>query len=63
MWFCQQAITGQYAIAEANRYNDAWSRFVDGEWTPDMLHYIYPDQQGAQAGLMNLRKMGLYGSP
>lgn len=64
VWLGQQAVAGKYAIAEAGRYKDAWSRFVAGEWTPDMLHYVYPDQQGARTGLMNLRRMGLdlYGS-
>jgi hypothetical protein len=62
IWLCQQVIAGEYAVAEANRYNDAWSRFVAGAWTPDMLHYVFPDRQQALDGLANLRRMGLYGS-
>jgi hypothetical protein len=61
VWLCQQVIVGAYAVREAHRYNDAWSRFVAGEWTPDMLHYVFPNREGAQAGLAALRKLGLYG--
>jgi hypothetical protein len=63
VWLCQQVVAGQYAVAEANRYNDAWSRFLAGEWTPDMLHYVYPDREHAELGLANLRKMGIYRGP
>jgi len=62
VWLGQQAIAGEYAVAEAHRYNDAWSRFAAGEWTPDMLHYVFPDRQQAVDGLAALRKMRLYGS-
>jgi hypothetical protein len=64
VWLGQQVVAGEYAITEADRYKNAWSRFVAGEWAPDMLHYVYPDQRGAEAGVMNLRRMGLdlYGS-
>jgi hypothetical protein len=58
-WLGQQLVAGRFAIAEADRYNDAWSRFVAGDWTPDMLHYIYPDRERAQAGLAYLRATGL----
>jgi hypothetical protein len=61
IWLCQQVVAGSYAVKEADRYNDAWSRFVAGEWTPDMLHYVFPDRQAAEEGLSSLRKMGLYG--
>ena len=36
-WLGHQVVVGDFAIREANHYNDAWSRFVAGEWTPDML--------------------------
>jgi hypothetical protein len=63
VWLCQQLVAGQYAEAEASRYNDAWSRFVAGEWTPDMLHYVYPNREHAEAGLAKLRSTGLYRGP
>ena len=40
-WVGQQMVTGRFAIEEANRYKDAWLRFVAGDWTPDMLRYVY----------------------
>src|SRR5262249_49356062 len=49
-WVGQQIVVGYFAIEEAKRYKDAWSRFVAGDWTPDMLHYVYPDRERAQAG-------------
>lgn len=58
-WFGQQIVVGHFAVGEAKRYNDAWSRFVAGDWTPDMSHYVYPDRERAQAGLAYLRKNGL----
>jgi hypothetical protein len=63
IWLCQQVVAGRYAVIEAHRYNDAWSRFVTGAWTPDMEHYVYPDRQRAETGLANLRRMGLYRGP
>jgi hypothetical protein len=59
-WFGQQVVVGRLAIDEADRYRDAWSRFVAGHWTPDMLHYVYPDRDRARASLTYLRQMGLY---
>ncbi|MGA8693565.1 MAG: hypothetical protein WB689_06895 [Xanthobacteraceae bacterium] len=53
-WVGQQMVTGRFAIEEANRYKDAWLRFVAGDWTPDMLRYVYPDRERAQAGLAYL---------
>jgi hypothetical protein len=62
-WVGQQVVIGHFAVEEANRYNDAWSRFVGGDWTPDMIHYVYPDvypdRERAQAGLSYLRANGL----
>jgi hypothetical protein len=59
VWVGQQVVIGRFAVEEANRYNDAWSRFVGGDWTPDMLRYVYPDRERAQAGLTYLRANGL----
>jgi hypothetical protein len=53
----QQLVVGGFAIREAGRYKEAWSRFVAGDWTPDMLQYVYPDRDRALAGLAYLRKM------
>jgi hypothetical protein len=58
-WLGQQIVAGRSAIEEADRYNDAWSRFVAGDWTPDMLRYVYPDRERAQAGLNYLRANGI----
>jgi hypothetical protein len=58
-WFGQQIAIGHFATEEANRYNDAWSRFVAGDWTPDMLRYVYPDRERAQADLAYLHANGL----
>ena len=58
-WVGQQIVIGQFAVEEAKRYKDAWSRFVAGDWTPDMLRYVYPDRERAQAGLTYLRTIGL----
>jgi hypothetical protein len=63
VWLCQQVVVGQRAVAEADQYNDAWLHFVAGEWTPEMSHYVYPYRQGAETGLANLRKMGIYRGP
>ena len=43
----QQIVAGQAAKAEIARYNDAWRRFLAGEWTPEMEHYLYPDREQA----------------
>ena len=56
----QQIVIGRFAVQEASRYNQAWSHFVAGDWTPDMLHYVYPDRERAREGLAHLRKMGLH---
>jgi hypothetical protein len=53
----QQLVIGAFAIREADRYKEAWSRFVAGDWTPDMLQYVYPDRDRALAGLAYLRKI------
>jgi hypothetical protein len=58
-WVGQQVVIGHFAVKEANHYNDAWSRFVAGDWTPDMIHYVYPDREHAQAALSYLRANGL----
>ena len=58
-WFGQQIVVGHFVAEEANRYNDAWSRFVAGDWTADMLRYVSPDRDRAQAGLAYLRANGL----
>jgi hypothetical protein len=54
-WVGQQVVIGRFAVEEANRYNDAWSRFVGGNWTPDMTRYVYPDRERAQAELRYAR--------
>jgi len=54
-WLGHQVVVGDFAIREANHYNDAWSRFVEGEWTPDMFHYVYPNREQAITGLQYLR--------
>jgi len=58
-WFGQQIVVGHFAVEEANRYNDAWSRFVAGDWTADILRYVSPDRDRALAGLAYLRANGL----
>ena len=58
-WVGQQIVIGHFAVEEANHYKDAWSRFAAGEWTPDMLRYVYPDRERAQAGLSYLRTIGI----
>ncbi|MBI3704393.1 MAG: hypothetical protein HY244_11260 [Rhizobiales bacterium] len=55
----QQFVVGTFAAQEADRYNAAWSRFVAGEWTPDMLRYVYPERARAIEGLAQLRAMKL----
>ena len=57
VWLAQQVAVGEYAVATVNRINDAWSRFVAGEWTPDMLDYVYPNKDIAEAHLAYLRKI------
>ncbi len=57
VWVAQQYIVGRFVVREADRYSQAWSRFVAGDWTPDMLHYVYPDRDRARAGLAHLREM------
>jgi hypothetical protein len=41
----QQIVAGKAAIQETARCNEAWNRFISGQWTPDMEHYVYPDAQ------------------
>jgi hypothetical protein len=55
-WLGHQVAVGEMAVKEASHYNDAWSRFVAGDWTPDMLLYVYPDHERALAGLAYLRR-------
>jgi hypothetical protein len=57
----QQALAGHAAIAETERYRSAWARFSTGAWSPDMNHYIYPDQARALSGLREISKARLYG--
>jgi hypothetical protein len=54
---CQQIVAGRFVIREADQYKDSWSRFVAGDWTPEMLHYVYWDRDQARAGLAYLRAM------
>jgi hypothetical protein len=56
-WLAQQIVIGDDAIAVVNRINAAWSRFVAGEWTPDMVSYIYPKRDIAEARLATLREI------
>ena len=62
IWLAQQVVVGGYAIATVNQINDAWSRYVAGEWSPDMLKYIYPNREVAEARRAYLREMHLSGS-
>lgn len=57
IWLVQQVAVGEYAAATVNIYNNAWARFVAGEWTPDMLDYIYPNREIAEARLAYLREI------
>jgi hypothetical protein len=54
-WLAHQIVVGEMARAEADHYNDAWRRFVAGEWTPDMSRYIHPSHERALADLVYLR--------
>jgi hypothetical protein len=53
----QQVIIGRFVVREADQYKDSWSRFVGGQWTPEMPHYVYWDRDEARAGLAYLRAM------
>ncbi|HEY8336722.1 MAG TPA: hypothetical protein VIQ05_23260 [Tardiphaga sp.] len=57
----QQVLVGRAAVAEVGRYRDAWSRFSAGQWTPDMMHYVYPDRARAEQTLQFLKSRHLYG--
>jgi hypothetical protein len=57
----QQFLVGRAAIAETNRYADAWTRFAAGAWTPDMEHYVYPDAAQARIMLDLLKRKHIYG--
>jgi len=57
---CQDVTAGVYAAQEADRYNYAWARFVAGDWSSDLEHYVYPDRELARAKWAQLRQMGLY---
>jgi hypothetical protein len=54
-WLAHQMLVGRMATRETGHYNDAWARFIAGEWTPDMIHYVYPDREQAIAKLAYLR--------
>lgn len=53
----QQIVVGRFAVREADQYKESWSRFLAGDWTPEMLHYVYWDRDEARAGLAYLRAM------
>jgi hypothetical protein len=55
----QQIAVGRAAVAETDKYNDAWRRFEAGVWTPDMTRYVYPDKEQALDKLSILRRAGL----
>ena len=57
IWLAQQVAVGQYATTTVNHFNGVWSRFIAGEWTPDMLDYIYPNRDIAEAHLAYLREI------
>lgn len=45
----QQIVIGRFAIREADQYKESWSRFLAGDWTPEMLHYVdYWDRDEAR---------------
>lgn len=54
-WLAHQMLVGRMAMRETGHYNDAWARFIAGEWTPDMIYYVYPDREQAIAKLAYLR--------
>ena len=60
VWLAQQIVVGTYAAGEASRRNDAWARFVAGEWTPDMMQYVFPNREHAEEILADLRRMHVY---
>jgi hypothetical protein len=53
----QQIVVGRLAVQEAERYKESWSRFMAGDWTPEMVHYVYWKGDEAQAALAHLRAM------
>jgi hypothetical protein len=52
----QQLAAGLSLRQEAARYNDAWDRFLQGEWTADMTHYVYPEAGRARETVAWLRE-------
>jgi len=52
----QQIASGLSLKQEAARYNDGWAQFVQGEWTPEMNHYVFPDAGRAREILAYLRE-------
>lgn len=57
VWLVQQVAVGEYAAGTVKHFNADWSRFIAGEWTPDMLDYIYPNRDIAEAHLAYLREI------
>jgi hypothetical protein len=53
----QQIVAGRLAVKEADQYKESWSRFVAGDWTAEMPHYVYWDRDQARAKLAYLRTM------
>ena len=53
----QQIVAGRLAVQVAEQYKETWSRFVAGDWTPEMFRYVYWDRDKAQAALAYLRTM------
>jgi len=53
----QQIVAGRLAVKEADQYKESWSRFVAGDWTPEMPHYVYWDRDEARAKLAYFRTM------
>jgi hypothetical protein len=56
----QQISAGQAAVAGVAQYIDEYRRFAAGQWTPEMIHFVFPDRRGAERGLAIVRGEGIY---
>jgi hypothetical protein len=57
----QQIIVGRTALQQVEHYASDWDHFAAGEWTTEMLQYVYPERSRAEQILAYMKTRRIYG--